>query len=113
MKIDTDISLFEYEHISHKAVVVFFGLGSHFVAVNCFLIAKSCPTLCDPVDCSLPGSSVHRILQAKILEWVAIPFSRDSFRPRDETWDSRIVADSSLSDPPGNSSSLNGWRPEF
>ena len=38
---------------------------------------KSCPTLCDPVDCSLPGSSVHGILQARILEWVAISFSRD------------------------------------
>ena len=35
-----------------------------------------CPTLCDPVDCSLPGSSVHRIFQARILEWVAISFSR-------------------------------------
>ena len=40
---------------------------------------------CDPVDCSLPGSSVHGILQARILEWVAIPFSRSSL-PRDWTW---------------------------
>ena len=38
-------------------------------------VAQSCPTLCDPVDCSLPGSSVHGILQARILEWVAISFS--------------------------------------
>ena len=37
--------------------------------------AQSCPTLCDPVDCSPPGSSVHGILQARILEWVAISFS--------------------------------------
>jgi len=42
-------------------------------------------TLCDPVDCSLPGSSVHGILQARTLEWVAIPFSRGSSRPRDQT----------------------------
>ena len=42
-------------------------------------VAQSCPTLCDPVDCSLPGSSVHGISQAGILEWVAIPFSRGSF----------------------------------
>ena len=35
-----------------------------------------CPTLCSPVDCSLPGSSLHGILQARILEWIAIPFSR-------------------------------------
>ena len=40
-------------------------------------VAQSCPRLCDPVDCSLPGSSVHGILQARVLEWVAISFSRD------------------------------------
>ena len=39
-------------------------------------VTQSCPTLCDPVDCSPPGSSVHEILQARILEWVAILFSR-------------------------------------
>ena len=43
-------------------------------AVLC-LAAQSCPTLCDPMDCSLSGSSVHGILQARILEWVAISFS--------------------------------------
>ena len=42
------------------------------------LVTQSCLTLCDPMDCSLPGSSVHGILQARILEWVAIPFSRGS-----------------------------------
>ena len=41
-------------------------------------VAQSCPTLCDPMDCSLPGSSVHGILQARILEWVAVSFSRGS-----------------------------------
>ena len=43
------------------------------------LVTQSCPTLCDPTECSPPGSSVHGILQAKILEWVAISFSRVSF----------------------------------
>ena len=43
------------------------------------LVAQSCPTLCNPVDCSLPGSSVHGILQARIQEWVTIPFSRETF----------------------------------
>ena len=47
--------------------------------------------LCDPVDCSPPGSSVHGILQARILEWVAISFSRGSSRPRDQTQISRIA----------------------
>ena len=46
------------------------------------LVAQSCPTLCDPVDCSPPGSSVHGILQARMLEWVAVPFSRGSSQPR-------------------------------
>ena len=54
-------------------------------------VAQSCPTLCDPMDCSLPGSSVHGILQARILEWVAIFFSRGSSRPRDQTQVSRIA----------------------
>ena len=49
------------------------------------LVAPSCPTLWDPMDCSLPGSSVHGILQARILELVAISFSRESSQPRDWT----------------------------
>ena len=47
-------------------------------------VAQSCPTLCDPVDYCPPGSSVHGILQARILEWVAMPSSRGSSQPRDE-----------------------------
>ena len=49
-------------------------------------VAQSSLTLFDPMDCSLPGSSVHGIFQAKVLEWVAISFSRGSFQPRDRTW---------------------------
>ena len=49
------------------------------------LVPQWCLTLCDPVDCSPPGSSVLGILQARILEWVAIPFSRGSSQPRDRT----------------------------
>ena len=41
-------------------------------------VGQSCPILCDPMDCSLPGSSVHGIFQARVLEWVAISFSRGS-----------------------------------
>ena len=48
------------------------------------LVAQSCPVLQDPIVCSLPGSSVHGILQARILEWVAIPFSRGSSQTRDQ-----------------------------
>ena len=53
--------------------------------------AQSRLTLCDPTDCSPPGSSVHGILQARILEWVAMPFSRGSSHPRDWTQVSCIV----------------------
>ena len=49
------------------------------------LVAQSCPTVWDPMDCSPPGSSVHGIIQARILEWVAIPFSRRSSQPRSQT----------------------------
>ena len=50
------------------------------------LVTQSCLTLCDPMDCSLPGASVQVILQARNLAWVAIPFSRGSSRFRDPTW---------------------------
>ena len=49
------------------------------------LITQLCPTLCDPMDGSPPGSSVQGVLQVGILEWVASPFSRASSQPRDQT----------------------------
>ena len=65
-------------------------------------VAQACPTLCDPMDCNLPGSSVHGILQATILEWVAIPFSRGSSQPRYRTQRSSTLQVASLpSEPPG------------
>ena len=54
-------------------------------------VVQSCPTLCDPMDCSLPVTSVAGIFQARVLEWVAISFSRGSSQARDRTWVSRIV----------------------
>ena len=51
---------------------------------------QTCPTLCDPMDYSLPGSSVQGILQARILEWVAISSSRGSSQPRDQTYISYV-----------------------
>ena len=58
-------------------------LGVPFYEKVKVLVAQSCPILCDPIDCSLPGFSVNGILQTRILGWVAIPFSRGSFRLRD------------------------------
>ena len=54
-------------------------------------IAQSCPTLCDPMDCSLPCSSIHGIFQARVLDWVAISFSKGSSWPRDQTQVSCII----------------------
>ena len=60
----------------------------------CVLSLQSCPTLCDPRDCSPPGSSVHGILQARTLEWVAFSYSRGSSSgPRDQTRVSHALAD--------------------
>ena len=58
--------------------------------LNCE-VPQSCPTLCDAMDCSLPGSSVHGIFQVRILEWVTISFSRGSSQPRHQTWVSCIA----------------------
>ena len=58
---------------------------------NKVLITQLCPTLCDPMDCSQSGFSVHRILQARILLWDDIPFSRVSSWPRDQTQVSPIA----------------------
>ena len=55
-------------------------------------VAQSCLTLCNPMDCSLPGFSVYGIFQARVLEWVAISFSRGSSWPRDRTQVSRIAS---------------------
>ena len=60
------------------------GRGYTHVCVHAKSL-QSCPTLCDPLDCSLLGSSVHGIPQARKLEWVAMPSSRASFQPRDQT----------------------------
>ena len=54
-------------------------------------VTQSCPTLCDPMNCSLPCSSIRGILQTRILEWVAISFSRRSSQPRDWSWVSHIA----------------------
>ena len=67
-------------------------------------VAQSCPSLCDPVDCSPPGSSVHGILQARILEWVAISFSRGpsqnpGIKPRSPTLQADALTSAPLGKP--------------
>ena len=60
------------------------GAFEKSILIKNLLVTQSCSTLCNPMDCSPPGSSVHGILQERIMEWVAIPFSRSSW-PRDRT----------------------------
>ena len=84
-----------------NSILSFFHLLCVCVCVCvCVLFAQLCLTLCDSIDCSLPGSFV-RVLQARILEWVAITFSRGSSQPRDRTWVSCIVGRFFTSEPPG------------
>ena len=64
----------------------FYGKENNCQGCVCVCVwAQSCPTLCNPMNCSLPGSFVHGIFQAGIREWVAMPFSRGSSRPRDRS----------------------------
>ena len=63
-------------------------LGKNYIWIG---EIQLCATLCDPMDYSLPGSSVHGTLRARILEWVAIPFSRESSQPKDWTQVSHIA----------------------
>ena len=76
--------------------------------LNPTLVTQSCLTLYDPMDCSLPGSSVHGILQARILEWVAMPSSRGSSPPR-EPGSSALQAESLPSESPGKPRGAMAW----
>ena len=75
-----------------RAVVRSMGSWCGLLGVpSCTSLARLCLTLCHPMDCSLPGFSVYGILQVRILEWVAIPFSRTSSWPKDLRWVSCIA----------------------
>ena len=70
----------------YSILSILFNLVSiHFLNTVLALVAQLCPTLCDPMDCSPPGSSVHGILQVRMLQWVAMPSSRGTSRPRHRT----------------------------
>ena len=78
-----------------------------------FFLNNSCPTLCDSMDCSLPVSYVHRISQARILEWVAISFSRRSSWPTDQIWVSCISGRFFTSEPVGKLMIVNYYFREL
>ena len=68
-----------------------FASGDQSIGKKESQVTQSCLTLCEPIDCRLPDFSIHGIFQARILEWVAISFSRGSSQPRDQTQVSCIV----------------------
>ena len=68
-----------------KQVVKSLHYVENYLSPKNRVVAQSRPSLCDPMDCSLPGCSIHGILQARVLVWVAISFSRGSSWPRDQT----------------------------
>ena len=76
------------------------------ISVQFSSVVQSCLTLCDPMDCSPPGSFVHGIFQERILEWVAISFSRVSSQPRDRTQVSHTAGRFFTTEPPGKSRNL-------
>ena len=77
------------KNIHLEYILIFCLITRNYVSKSfgkkCVLVAQSCPTLCDPMDCSPPGFSVHGIFQARILEWIAISFSKGTSQPRDQT----------------------------
>ena len=74
-----------------KIGILEFWSSKKFEMIREHEVTQSHPTLCDPMDCSLPGSSVNGIFQATVLEWIAISFSKGSSQPRDRTRVCRIV----------------------
>ena len=93
-RMDTCICIAESLHCSPEIIIIL--IISYTPIQNkkfrkklkwiCVLVAQLCPTLCNSMDCNLPGSSGHGILQTRILEWVAISLSKGSSWPKKQTW---------------------------
>ena len=104
-KIPDNFTIFPFSDLQAK--MDFFFFFCMCCAVLC-LVARSCLTLCDPMDCSLPGSSVHGILQARILELVVMPFPGDVPNPGIEPRSPALQVDSLPSEPKGKPRILEG-----
>ena len=72
---------FKITCVSHLYLALCFSWAALFPGVS---VAQSCPAVCDPMDCSPPGSSIHGIFPGRVLEWVAMPSSRGSSHPSDQ-----------------------------
>ena len=78
-------SLYIWKFLVHVLLKPSLQDFEHYLVSMCMLVAQSCPAVCNPMDYSPSGSSVHGSSHVRILEWVAIPFSRGSSQPRDRT----------------------------
>ena len=96
------MSLFEYDRKGRLGILLSLIYQETKRGNGGGLVAKSYLTLCDPMDYSLSGSSVHEILQARVLEWVAISFTRGSSPLEIETGSPALQVDSLPTEPPGN-----------
>ena len=100
------MTLITFKEVEPLSVLMLSLLSGDLQVTQKVLVAQLCPTLCNPVDCSPPRSSVHGILHARILEWVPMAFSRVSSQCRDRTWVS-CTADTTREAPvPGQASPL-------
>ena len=88
----TQLSMHYSQAIRRDKVILHKAMISRGKSECQSLVLTPCLTLFDPMNCSPPGSSVHEMFQARILEWVVIPFSRGSSQPRDRTWASCIAS---------------------
>ena len=88
------VNIFKGDRAKYLADTYTKAVGAEWFSEFCVLVAQSCPALCNPTDCSPPGSSVRGIFQARILEWVAISSSRGSSWPRDRMQSPALQADS-------------------
>ena len=91
--LQTDSLLLSHQESHNIVYCILYTQYSMCICSMCAFahLLESCLTLCDPMDCSPPGSSVHGILQAGILQWVAMPSSRGSSHPRDRKYTSGIA----------------------
>ena len=102
----------EFNNLYYKSLGSVFNQDESLNKLDCYcyLVAKLCPTLCNPMDCSPPGSSVHGIFQARILEWVAISFSKVSSGPGTEPVSPSLAGRFFATEPPGQAPKLDRFH---
>ena len=87
-KTNTLTDFLKYEYSILNFFYIYYSLKYYYYENESVkvLVAQPCPSVCNPMDCSPPGYCVHGIFQVRVLKWVAIPFSKGSSQPRDQTW---------------------------